>query len=54
MCSVKNVILEIIEGAEGKRIYIVRELVANNAPNTLAVCDSTEELCQFLDNFKIN
>lgn len=53
MCSTKNVILEIIEGAEGKRTYIVREFVPNSAPTTLAVCDSTEELAQFLDNLEI-
>lgn len=54
MCKVKNVILEIIEGDEGKRTYIVREIQANQPPVTLAVCDNTTELAQFLDQLKID
>lgn len=54
MCKVRNVILEIIENDEGKRTYVVREIVPNSAPTTLAVCDDTAELAKFLDNLKIN
>lgn len=53
MCKVKNVIIEIIEGGENKRTYVIRELVPNSAPQTLAVCDTADEVAQFLDALAI-
>lgn len=55
MCKTKNILIEIIEGAENKRTYVVRELPSqpNQAPLTLGVCESSEELASFLDGLEI-
>lgn len=51
----KNFIVEIIEGGEGKRTYIVRTLpsVPNEPARPVAVCDNVDELAQFFDNVKV-
>lgn len=50
----KNFIIEVIEGGEGKRTFIVRELGAPNQPAIVkAVCDSGDELAQFFDSDKL-
>lgn len=55
MCKTKNILIEIIEGAENKRTYVVRELP--QAPNqpalTLGVCESADELASFLGSLEI-
>lgn len=55
MCRTKNILIEIIEGAENKRTYVVRELP--QAPNqpavTLGVCESADELASFLGSLEI-
>lgn len=55
MCKTKNIIIEIIEGAEKKRTYVVRELpqVPQQPPVTLAVCESADELASFLASIEI-
>lgn len=55
MCKTKNIIIEIIEGAENKRTYVVRELPIqpNTPPATLGVCESADELASFLDALEI-
>lgn len=55
MCKTKNLIVEIIEGGESKRTYVVRELpgAPNTPPVTLGAFDSTDELAQFLDALEI-
>lgn len=50
----KNFVIEVIEGAERKRTFIVRELGLPNQPAIVkAVCDSPEELAQFFDSDKL-
>ena len=53
--SQKNLIIEVIEGAENKRYFILRELptAQGTAPVTLLVSDDPEEVAQFLNSFKI-
>lgn len=52
----KNFVIEVIEGGEASRTYIVRELpvVPNQPAPCVAVCSSGDELAQFFDNLKIN
>lgn len=51
--KVKNVFVEIIEGGENKRYYIVRSISGPNQPaDTLGVFESADELAQFFDSFK--
>lgn len=49
----KNLIIEIISDANGKRYFIVREIVPNQAPVTDIICDSGEDLASFLDEVKM-
>lgn len=55
MCKTKNILIEIIEGGERKRTYVVRELpqVPQQPPVTLGVCESADELASFLDGLEI-
>ena len=55
MCKTKNIIIEIIEGAEKKRTYVVRELpnAPQQPPVTLGVCESADELASFLAAIEI-
>lgn len=53
MCKTKNIIVEIIEGAENKRTFVLREIVPNQPPVTLGVCESGDEVAQFLDAIEI-
>lgn len=46
----KNFVIEVIEGAEGTRTFIIRELVAPNLPPvTKCVTSDVAELAQFFD-----
>lgn len=56
MCKTKNILIEIIEGADNKRTYVVRELpqAPNQAPVTLVVCDTAADLANFLSSLEIN
>lgn len=55
MCKTRVVNVEVIESAEGKRTYVIREFVGpQQPPATLAVLDSGEEVAQFLVNLKID
>lgn len=52
--STKNFIIEVIEGAEAKRYFIIRELQPGNTPpSTCLVSDDPEEVAQFFDTVKI-
>lgn len=49
----KNLIIEIICAPNHKRYFIVREIVPNQAPVTVSICDSGEGLASFLDEVKM-
>lgn len=52
--STKNFVVEVIEGAEAKRYFIIRELMPGNQPPTIClVSDDPEEVAQFFDSVKI-
>lgn len=48
-----NFVIEALESLDGKRTYVIRELVGNQPPQTLAVCSTGEEIAQFFNDFKI-
>lgn len=50
----KNLIIEVLEGAEEKRTYIIREIPTqpNQPAAPLAVCESGDEIAAFFDSFK--
>lgn len=48
----KNLVIEIIESPEGKRYFILREIVPNQAPVTALVSDDPEEVATFLNETK--
>lgn len=52
----KNLILECIEGAECKRYYIIRELpnIPNAPARTMAVCETADEVAEFLTSYQID
>lgn len=49
----KNLIIEIICDENGKRYFIVREILPNQAPVTVHICDSGDDLASFLDEVKM-
>lgn len=49
----KNFVVECLEGPEGKRTFIIRELVPNGAPVTRAVCESGDDIATFFDDGKL-
>ena len=52
----KNFAVQVLEGAEAKRTYVILELsdVPNQPAKPVAVCESGEEIAQFFDNLKID
>lgn len=48
----KNLVIEIIESPDGKRYFILREIVPNQAPVTALVSDDPEEVATFLSETK--
>lgn len=48
----KNFIVEVIENADEKRYFIVRELMSGNLPpKTVLVADDSNDVAQFLIQF---
>lgn len=52
MCKTKNFIIEVIEGAESKRIFVVREIaqLPNVPPVTRLCTDDPQEIASFLSS----
>ena len=49
-----NFIVELYDGAENRRVYVIKRLIAaGQPPVTIAICDSADELAQAFDNFKV-
>lgn len=48
----KNFVVEVLEGGESSRTYVIRELpnVPNAPARPVCVCSSGDEIAQFFDN----